>query len=230
MNTTTPTKPRRLLCSPLWGASAGLKPITIDGWENVPLINLGLNTPVADPLGRAAQIRRQQPGSYLLDYEHGLAKTKPIRAQWVYILRDAKPGDIAYGVDTSVQSSFLDDLPQNLIYTLRHSGASFGLDLYLHAQDTGRVYRGRCDYRKDRLRQVERGTGADSVQILSPLQVRNGEMNYETGECWSFLNPIADVTDVNMSILLFAPAATPAAHAVVEEATRTLAGMIGGGA
>lgn len=65
--------------------------------------------------------------------------------------------------------------------------------------------------------------------IVQHLDVDNDD-DYTKPVAWgpTELEQQASCLAPDMSVLLFAPAATVEAHAVVEEATRKLAGLIGG--
>lgn len=228
MNTTTPPKPRRMICSPMWGSAHGLKPITIDGWENIGFLNYGMG---AEPVLRPGTLIT--PGCKQVDWEWILPKSKAARTFWVHLLRTTKPGDIAYGIDCGVNDARFDDLTQNIANTLRHAKVSMCYDLYIHPGELMVNWNMRVWYRLNRLRAIQNATGVDSVQevcaIRQHLEVDNDD-DYTGPVAWDkyeMEQQAACLAD-DMSILLFAPAATPEARAKVEEATRTLAGLVGG--
>lgn len=221
MTTTTPPKPRRLICSPLWGAAAGLKPITIDGWENVTLFNYGEGPKPQIKPGTDFSAR----GPRLHDWEYG--RPREVRREWATLLRATKPGDIALGVNTFVNDDRWDDSVGMTANVLKGTGVSLTTEFYIGPKENPWAWQTRWSFRLWNLSEVEDTTQVPSTVCMSAISGRD----YASPTVWDsdMLARMMDfLTIPSRPILLFAPASTPTAHAVVEEATRKLAGLIGG--
>lgn len=238
MTTTTPPKPRRLLCAPRYGAAANTTPLRIDGWEAVDLFNFGTgDTPAIR--GGSGLILDWEP----INQPSFSAADKPRRRyferNWATLLSTyGFPGTIAYGIDPSVhwgsrpeRAADRYDAPTGTIANMlraRWGRASFGLDYYWDKIKDRANYPQFCAYRRARLHDV--GTlAAPSVQFLCGVWQIAGE-DRAVGDPLPMELMYLQVAEVNplMGVCLFAPASTPEAAAKVDEATKTLAGLVGG--
>lgn len=221
--TTTPPKPRRMICSPRYGAASAVKPLSLPGWENVTLFNYGEGPkPILKP-GTDFTTH----GPRLHDYEYG--RPREVRREWATLLRATKPGDIALGVNTFVNDDRWDDAVGMTANILKGTGVSLTTELYAGWQELPWKWQSRWAFRLRALSDVEKSTGTPSTVCLSAIAGRD----YANPNVWdegSMNLMLYSIGSHDWPILLFAPASTPEAAAKVDEATRVLAGMVGGAA
>lgn len=220
MTTTTPPKPRRLLCAPRWAAAANTTPLRIDGWENVTLFNYGE--------GPKPQIKPgtdfTAKGPRLHDWEYG--RPREVRREWATLLRATKPGDIALGVNTFVNDDRWDDAVGMTANILRGTGVSLTTEFYIGPNEKDWNWKNRWAYRMVEVTEVGLKSGTPSTLCLSAIAGRD----YAAPQVWDedMLYRMTSNIGLKWPILLFAPASTPEAAAKVDEATKTLAGLVGG--
>lgn len=213
---------RRLICYPTWGNT--IPPLTVPGWTNVPLVNLGN--------------KQDAPSVRLHEWEHPSVidwePPLPDLKKWATLLRSAKPGDIAYGIDCGVNHPLYDKQVGLIAKALKLKGgfASMSYDIYPAAHEDPAYWSVRVSYRLIRLRQIQGMNQTDSVVLVSPLDQHSPDP-YRNPVVLpdEWLDRIARTVGGNLplSICIFAGAASAEARAVVDPAVVKLAKMIGAG-
>lgn len=214
---------RRLICYPTWANT--LPPLTVPGWTNVPLVNLGNHQ-------EAPNFKTLEEWDHpsIIDWEPPLPDLK----KWATLLHGAMPGDVAYGIDCGVNHPMYDKPVGFVAKALKLSGgfASMAYDIYPAAREDPSYWSVRVSYRLIRLRQIQGMNQTDSVVLVSPLDQHAPEP-YRNPVVLpdEWLGRIARTVGGNLplSICIFAGAAGAEARTVVDPAVVKLAKMIGAG-
>lgn len=198
----------KYVCYASWGND--LPPIALEGgWKHVALHNLGM------AMSGPKNAPRPNADTCIFDWEPPI----PDLRKWTKVLRNAKPGDIAYGIDPGVNNPRYDKPVGLIANVLRPYGISMSYDYYLHPEDTDESYDYRALYRSDRLRFIRELSGTQSVQVYSPLDLYAKDP-YGSPEVLSpaVMQVMASYVDLSMDILIFVGASNAAARVVVDDA------------
>lgn len=198
----------KYVCYASWGND--LPTLALDGgWKRVTLHNLGMS------MSGPKDLPRPQVDTCIFDWEPPI----PDLRKWTKLLRTAKPGDIAYGLDPGVNNPRYDKPVGLLANVLRPYGISMAYDFYLHPEDTDESYDYRAMYRSDRLRFIRELSGMQTVQVFSPQNLYAKDP-YGSPEIFdpAVLQVMASYVDLSMDILIFVGTSNASARVEVDDA------------
>jgi len=205
-----------LLCYASWNNDSD--PMALDGVTLVDLANFGNAQDAPRSGGRPITDR-----ACIIDWEPPV----PNLNKWTMLLRRAKAGDIAYGIDPGV-NSYRYDKPVGLISkVLEPYGISMSYDMYTYAKEPVEYYQSRVAYRRTRLQQIQLITGLKSVQLVSPLDQMVPHPYTEPSVLDDkHLKAMAQALDPKMKTCIFVGAGNTHARLIVDAAVRDFATIL----